>query len=137
MKVNRACHCHCERCGPAQFHDCRLPACRIIDPDIDIVEHLYRQRRFSEKTFGPGQRTAGLVDHITKELEEIIHEPEDITEWIDIVILAFDGAWRAGYTPEEIVAALVAKQIENEGRKWPDWRTADKGKAIEHVREKP
>lgn len=33
-----------------------------------------------------------------------------------------------------IVAALVAKQTKNEGRKWPDWRTQDPNKAIEHDR---
>lgn len=49
--------------------------------------------------------------------------------------LAFDGAWRSGHTPEQIVAAIEAKQTKNEGRTWPDWRTAEPGKAIEHVRE--
>ncbi|MGH6882853.1 MAG: dATP/dGTP pyrophosphohydrolase domain-containing protein [Hypericibacter sp.] len=31
--------------------------------------------------------------------------------------------------------AVVAKQAVNEQRSWPDWRTADPDKAIEHVRE--
>lgn len=31
--------------------------------------------------------------------------------------------------------ALEAKQTKNEGRQWPDWRTAQPGKAIEHVRD--
>lgn len=44
---------------------------------------------------------------------------------------------RAGYTPEQIVAALVAKQEKNESRQWPDWRTAEPGKAIEHLRGEP
>ena len=37
-------------------------------------------------------------------------------------------------TPEQIAAAIVAKQTKNELRKWPDWRTADPNKAIEHDR---
>ena len=102
---------------------------------FDLVKHLYRQRDFSRKTFGPGDRTEGVVDHIRKELCEIEHDPDDIEEWVDVIILAFDGAWRAGWAPEEIVEALVAKQTKNEGRVWPDWRTAPAGKAIEHVRE--
>lgn len=101
---------------------------------LPLTEHLQRQRDFSEKTFGPGQRTSGVVDHIRKELREIEEHPNDLSEWIDVVILGFDGAWRAGYTPEQITAALVAKQTKNESRAWPDWRISDPSKAIEHVR---
>ena len=99
-----------------------------------LLAHLERQRRFSERTFGPGQRTAGVIDHIRKELRELEAAPADLSEWIDVVILAFDGAWRAGHSPAAIVAALEAKQTRNEGRAWPDWRTADPNRAIEHVR---
>lgn len=101
---------------------------------MDLRAHLVRQSDWSRMTFGPGQRTAGVVDHIRKELREIEAKPDDLSEWIDVAILAFDGAWRAGYTPEQIVAALEAKQTRNEGRTWPDWRTAAPDKAIEHVR---
>ena len=101
---------------------------------MDLVRHLVRQRDFSEKTFGPGQRTNGVLDHIRKELIEIEAKPNDLTEWIDVIILAFDGAWRAGYTPDAIANALVAKQGRNESRTWPDWRTADPNKAMEHVK---
>jgi Protein of unknown function (DUF550) len=102
---------------------------------FDFVRHLQRQRTWSERTFGPGQRTQGVIDHIKKELREIEADPADIGEWIDVVALALDGAWRAGYSPEEIIAALAAKQARNEARKWPDWRTQPHDRAIEHVRE--
>lgn len=101
---------------------------------FDLVAHLERQRDFSLKTFGPGPRTKGVVDHIRKELAEIEADPADIMEWVDVIILAFDGAWRAGWDPQAIVNAIVAKQTKNEARQWPDWRTADPDKAIEHVR---
>ena len=101
---------------------------------FDLVAHLHRQRAFSERTFGPGARTAGVLDHIRKELAEVEAAPGDVTEWVDLVILALDGAWRAGHQPQAIVDALVAKQERNEGRTWPDWRTADPSKAIEHDR---
>jgi hypothetical protein len=101
---------------------------------FDFVAHLARQREFSGRTFGPGTRAQGVVDHIRKELLEIEADPADLREWIDVVILALDGAWRSGANPQEIVAALVAKQEKNEGREWPDWRTADPTKAIEHVK---
>ena len=102
---------------------------------FDLVAHLARQKAFSERTFGPGARTKGVIDHIRKELTEIEADPADIMEWVDVVILAFDGAWRAGWEPEAIVKAIVAKQERNEQRGWPDWRTSDPDKAIEHIRE--
>lgn len=99
-----------------------------------FIEHLQRQRDWSEKTFGPGTRTQGVIDHIRKELREIEADPADVSEWIDVVILALDGAWRAGYQPDQIINALIDKQEKNEGRAWPDWRTQPADKAIEHVR---
>lgn len=101
---------------------------------FDLEQHLKRQRDFSLKTYGPGARTQGVIDHIRKELNEIEADPLDIKEWADVIILAFDGAWRAGWEPADIIAAIVAKQTKNEGRTWPDWRTADPNKAIEHDR---
>lgn len=100
----------------------------------DLISHLYRQRAFSRSTFGPGPRTGGVIDHIRKELTEIEDDPADVEEWIDVILLAMDGAWRAGYTPEQIAEALKAKQEKNETRDWPDWRTASADRAIEHVR---
>lgn len=102
---------------------------------FNFEEHLQRQRDFSERTFGPGARAAGVVDHIRKELREIEENPSDLSEWIDVAILALDGAWRTGASPRQIIEALVAKQAKNEARVWPDWRTAPADKAIEHDRE--
>lgn len=99
------------------------------------AEHIRRQIEWSTNTFGPGPRTKGVISHIRKELEEIEKDPDDIFEWVDILILAFDGAWRAGWKPQEIIDALVAKQIINKGRTWPDWRTMTEDEPIEHVRD--
>ncbi len=111
------------------------PAAHIDSDAVDhFAAHLQRQRDFSERTFGPGQRTKGVCDHIRKELLEVESSPEDLTEWIDVVILALDGAWRTGASPAQIIDAIVAKQAVNEGRHWPDWRTMDPNKAIEHAR---
>lgn len=117
---------------------------------IDLRAHLIRQIGFSFNTFGPGNRTQGVIDHIKKELREIEGEPHSVEEWIDVAILALDGAWRAqlgGYqnrlpresvalAADQIIATLVAKQARNEARTWPDWRTADPNRAIEHQKER-
>ena len=101
----------------------------------DLVAHLRRQITFSLSTFGPGQRSKAVVDHIRKELTEVEADPCDLEEWVDVVLLALDGAWRAGYSPEDIAYGLLAKLKKNEQRKYPDWRTADPDKAIEHIRD--
>ena len=101
----------------------------------DLVKHIRRQTAFSKRAFGPGQRTAGVCDHIRKEIAEIEAAPTDIEEWVDVVLLALDGAWRTGASPLRIAQALAAKLAKNEQRTWPDWRTADPDKAIEHVRD--
>jgi len=101
---------------------------------FDFLAHLQRQREWSERTFGPGSRAKGVVEHIRKELCEIEADPADLMEWIDVVILALDGAWRAGGSPQQIIDTIVAKQTKNEGRVWPDWRTMPADKAIEHDR---
>lgn len=100
---------------------------------FDLVAHLHRQRAFSLRTFGPGERTAANLDHIRKELAEIEANPNDTVEWVDVVLLALDGAWRHGATPEHICRVLAAKQAKNEARTWPDWRTSPADKAICHV----
>jgi hypothetical protein len=79
------------------------------DPGSNLVEYIGRQIEWSSRTFGPGPRTAGLLAHIRSELNEIEAEPADVTEWIDVIILAIDGAWRAGHSPEAIVVALHVK----------------------------
>ena len=112
-------------CGDGTMN--RQPA--SIDAD-----HLTRQMLWSEKTFGPGRRTLGVTEHIAKELDEIRADPLDLGEWVDVIILAFDGAWRAGHQPQQVIDAIKAKQARNEARTWPDWRTLSEDQAIEHVR---
>jgi hypothetical protein len=102
-------------------------------PSID-ADHLWHQREWSWTTFGPGNRTKGVLDHIRKELVEIEEDPYDVEEWADLLILAFDGAMRAGHEPQDIINAVKVKQKVNEARTWPDWRDRSPDEAIEHTR---
>lgn len=108
--------------------------CPVTVP-FDLVAHVTRQREWSRRTFGPARRTNGVLDHIAKELQEVRASPDDLDEWIDVIILALDGAWRHGHEPAEIVRALVDKQARNEARSWPDWRDRSEDEAIEHTRD--
>lgn len=99
-------------------------------PAID-ADHIDRQRLWSSNTFGPGDRHEGVRDHILKEIDEAVSDP---SEWVDVIILALDGAWRAGMKPQDIIDGVIAKQTRNERRTWPDWRDQPQDKAIEHDR---
>lgn len=98
------------------------------------ADDIQDQIEFSEETFGPGTRQQGVIDHIRKELVEVEESRGDLKEWIDVLILAIDGAWRSGATPEDICTAYHLKMAVNKARSWPDWRTADPNQAIEHIR---
>lgn len=104
-------------------------------PFVIDAAHLRRQREWSKETFGPGFRPQGITDHIRKELDEIDADPTDLREWVDVIILAFDGAWRAGWQPQEVLDAILTKQLTNRERVWPDWRLVPEGEVIEHVRD--
>lgn len=59
-----------------------------------MIEWMRRQIKWSSETFGLGRRNKGIVEHIRKELREVEQKPYDLEEWIDVAILALDGAWR-------------------------------------------
>jgi hypothetical protein len=98
---------------------------------MNLFEFINRQRRWSKNTFGDGARTEGILKHIEKEILEVRDAPSDLSEWCDIVILALDGAWRAGHSPAEICRALESKQAKNMTRVY--LRTSDDVPS-EHVR---
>ncbi len=114
---------------------------------MDLQQHLLRQMAFSHATYGPGKRMEGVLDHMAKEIEEVRESGGDPSEWVDLVMLALDGLTRQlAFSPDdnkrclhpELIAIdvcrrIVEKQSTNEGREWPDWRTADPNKGIQHI----
>jgi len=69
---------------------------------MELLRLLKDQREFSLNTFGPIPRLTGVCDHLRKEIIEVKAAPSDITEWADCLLLCFDGAMRAGMSPEEL-----------------------------------
>ena len=98
-----------------------------------FIQYLREQKEWSKITFGSGRRTKGLIDHIKKELVEIKNAPTDLFEWVDVIILGLDGAWRAGWSEDAIYEALWRKLTINKNREWnvPD----SEDEAVEHVRD--
>jgi hypothetical protein len=118
----------------------------LLAPDTDDAEEqklryalsgltvlLETQAAWSKRTFGDRERTAGILKHIEKELDEIRANPKDATEWIDVALLAFDGAWRsAGITPSEVALRLIDKVQLVRSRQYPAEGPEDE--PIEHIR---
>jgi hypothetical protein len=104
---------------------------------MDLKFYLVRQHLWALKVFGQGQRDSGLTKHIRKELDEILNSPGDIEEWIDVVILAFEGALRNAKSVnpvEEVIDCLQMKQDKNIARTWPDLVSQNHEEPIEHVK---
>jgi len=76
-----------------------------------------------------------VVRHIEKELAEIRKDPGDLVEWVDVILLALDGACRAGYTPKQIFQTMLSKHKTNLARKWPV--PGDQNQPTEHISDKP
>ena len=116
----------CPGCrGP---HDLRACADRF-----DIAAFFDAKSAWSRATFGKGHR-AGVIAHIRDELKEIEADPRDLTEWIDVVLLAMDGAARSACADgAAFVAALIAKQQRNTLRSWPSDIPPDA--ATHHIKE--
>jgi hypothetical protein len=97
-----------------------------------LYHYVERQRVWSNETFGTGRRTLGVTNHIRKELAEIEADPDDVREWVDVIILAINGYTRHGGKPEELAEMLEAKQRVNFERAWP--KAGPEDEAVEHIR---
>jgi len=102
---------------------------------VNLEKHIESQRVWSKRTFGDGPRTEGILKHIEAEMREVREHPEDLFEWIDIVILALDGAWRAGHSPYDIALALQTKMLKNINRTWP--KPVSQDEPVMHIKEQP
>ena len=100
---------------------------------FDVKSYIATQKEWSNIVFGNGLRTEGICKHIESELGEIRAAPTDVMEWVDVIILALDGAWRSGHSTDEILWAMVKKQMKNLQRKWHPQNSGDK--PVFHVKE--
>jgi hypothetical protein len=112
--------------------------------NITLYDLLSDQKRWSIKTFGPipqrgnvGASPKTVIAHLKKEMPELEERPDALEEWLDFMLLSFDGAMRAGHSPRDIVLGLLTKlHINKYERKWPDYRKLKPGEPSEHLRKK-
>jgi hypothetical protein len=100
-------------------------------PQDDLASYVKDHRAWSEQTF-IGTTAVGITKHIEKECIEVRAKPDDLEEWIDMIILSIDGYWRHGGVPEELLPRLRAKQRKNMSRKWVS--TGNPDEPVEHDR---
>ncbi|CAN7516266.1 DUF550 domain-containing protein [Pseudoxanthomonas sp. LjRoot168] len=102
--------------------------------NFSLAQYLREQSKWSQDTFGPGPMVESLLDHIRKEITEVSEAPGDVVEWVDIAMLALDGALRCGVTPAEVIATLAAKFAVVKERQWPAAGSTPPGEAICHIK---
>jgi len=83
----------------------------------EMLDFFQEMRNWSEITFGEDDGT-GTAKHLAKEALEAAENPKDIMEWADCLMLTTDGAYRAGYSLEQLLEAVVKKFEICKKRKW-------------------
>lgn len=99
----------------------------------ELSEFLDNKYAWSLTTFGLGKRTVGNARHIMKELTEIVSEPDDQFEWIDVILIAIDGYMRCGGRSDRLLPDLEIKHFLNTKRAYPFPKT--ESEVPEHIRE--
>lgn len=83
-----------------------------------LLAFFEEHRRWSLRTFGKRKPEPPLY-HLQEEVEEMLDNPKDIKEYADGILLIMDAAQNAGFTPEEVLAAMMQKfHTDLVHRKW-------------------
>lgn len=109
--------------------------CANVEDVMSLDVLLMVKREWSLSVFGPDYTYGELLAHIRKEVAEVAANPNDTTEWIDIILLAMDGYWRANdrtSRAQNLMRDLAAKVEEN---KYRQWERSAPGEPMEHKRE--
>lgn len=99
-----------------------------------LVRFLRDLMEFQHEAFGDRQTIEGVISHVDEEVVEIKADPTDRKEWLDLMTLGVSAFRRLGDTPESLAEAWRGRLEVLKGRTYPDWRTADPDKHINHVR---
>jgi hypothetical protein len=85
---------------------------------------------FTDKTFGDSTPQS-KAHHLAEEAMEAAADPSDIIEWADCTILLLDAVRKAGFTTDDLYAAVQRKMEINKSRKWGD---KDENGVVRHVK---
>lgn len=85
---------------------------------------------FTDKTFGESTPQS-KAHHLAEEAMEAAADPSDIIEWADCTILLLDAVRKAGFTTDDLFAAVQRKMEINKSRKWGE---KDENGVVRHVK---
>ena len=88
--------------------------------------------KWSDETFGVSWPEAAL-EHLKKEIEELLETPYSPFEYADCMILLLDAARKIGLRAETLLLLCKIKLEINKRRKWGP---PDKNGVVEHISEK-
>jgi hypothetical protein len=103
----------------------------------EVLCNFWReQSTWSQETFGSDsvRGPQGPIKHIIKECNEVLENPKDLKEYVDIGVLLCDATRRAGFTLEQLVNGMYEKLQENKNRNWPKFDETKVNDAVEHIR---
>lgn len=91
------------------------------DLGAKLIDFWNEQSTWSQETFGSDsvRGPQGPIKHIIKECDEVLENPKDLKEYVDIGVLLCDATRRAGFTLEQLVNGMYEKLQENKRREWP------------------
>lgn len=85
--------------------------------------------KWSDGQFGYNRKPHSSIEHLKKEVDELLEKPYSVEEYGDCLMLLLDAARRAGITGSALMEQAYKKLEINKKREWgkPD----DKG-IVEH-----
>lgn len=98
---------------------------------IDIRKLAAEQAKWADETFGSHRDPRPTLQHLQREVIEVMDSPYDAEEYADCFLLVMDAARRAGFDIEYLLQAATAKYIVNTNR---TWATPDADGVMEHVK---
>lgn len=86
--------------------------------DDDFLQCMEAWAAWSDATFGPPEERGpeGALAHLAKEIFEVLENPGDVMEYVDMLALVMDSARRAGFPARDVLREAWAKLEINRQR---------------------
>lgn len=101
-------------------------------PAVPTLDSIIREVNEWQAATFPRATPASVVEHLRREVDELVKDPADVMELADVVFLAVGLAYELDLTVDDLARVVAEKLAINRQRVWqePD----DQG-VVEHVRE--
>jgi hypothetical protein len=98
-----------------------------------LIKVISEAAKFSNKTFGDEfeRGPEGPINHLKKEVNELLESPLDRHEYADCFLLLVDAYRRAGGNIYDMLKAVEEKIEINKNR---EWGSPDENGIINHIR---